>query len=120
MNTQQTLLLLFITLVLANIVFPDISVGKEFTCNAKGPGSIPGPGRSTRKGIGYQLQCFGASLVAQLINNLPAMWETWTRPLGWEDPLEEGMAAHSSVLAWRIPWTEEPGGLQSVGSQSPT
>ena len=77
MNTQQTLLLLFITLVLANIVFPDISVGKEFTCNAKGPGSIPGPGRSTRKGIGYQLQCFGASLVAQLINNLPAIWETW-------------------------------------------
>ena len=55
-----------------------------------------------------------ASLVAQ---NLPAMWETWVRSLGREDPLEEGMATHSSVLAWRIPWTEEPRGLQSMGSQ---
>ena len=49
--------------------------------------------------------------------NLPAMQEAWVQSLGWEDPLEEGMAAHSSVLAWRIPWTEEPGGLQSRGSQ---
>ena len=49
--------------------------------------------------------------------NLPAMHETWVRPLGWEDPLEEGMATHSSILAWRIPWTEEPGGLQSMGWQ---
>ena len=46
-----------------------------------------------------------------------AMWETWVWSLGWEDPLEEGMATHSSILAWRIPWTEEPGGLQSMGSQ---
>ena len=46
-----------------------------------------------------------ASLVAQLVNNLPAMWETWVQSLGWEDPLEEGMATHSSILAWRIPWT---------------
>ena len=53
----------------------------------------------------------GASLVAQLVKNLPAMWETWVRSLGWEDPLEEGMATDSSILAWRIPWTEEPGGL---------
>ena len=44
--------------------------------------------------------------------------ETWVRSLGWEDPLEEGMATHSSILAWRIPWTEEPGGLQSIGSQT--
>ena len=49
--------------------------------------------------------------------NLPAVRETWVRSLGWEDPLEEGMATHSSILAWRIPWTEEPGGLQSMGSQ---
>ena len=49
-----------------------------------------------------------ASLVAQTIKNPPAMWETWVRPLVWEDPLEEGMATHSSLLAWRIPWTEEP------------
>ena len=52
-----------------------------------------------------------------MVKNLPAMWETWVRSLVWEDPLEEGMATHSSVLAWRIPWTEEPGGLQSMGSQ---
>ena len=44
-----------------------------------------------------------------MVKNLPAMWEKWVRPLGWEDPLEEGMATHSSALAWRIPWTEEPG-----------
>ena len=58
-----------------------------------------------------------ASLVAQMVKNLPAMWETWVQYLGWENPLEEGMATHSNVLAWRIPWTEELGGLQSMGSQ---
>ena len=52
-----------------------------------------------------------------MVKNLPAMWETRVRSLGWEDPLEEGMATHSSILAWRIPWTEEPGGLQSMVSQ---
>ena len=56
-------------------------------------------------------------LVAQTVKNLAAMQETWVRFLGLEDPLEEGTATHSSILAWRIPWTEEPGGLQSVGSQ---
>ena len=50
-------------------------------------------------------------IIPQLIKNLPAMQETWVLSLGWEDPLEEGMATHSSILAWRIPWTEEPGGL---------
>ena len=54
--------------------------------------------------------------MAQAVKNLPAMRETWVRFLGWEDPLEKGMATHSSVLAWRIPQTEEPGGLQSMGS----
>ena len=58
-----------------------------------------------------------ASLVAQLIKNLPAIWKTWFRSLGWEDPLEEGIAAHSIILAWRTPWTEESGRLQSTGSQ---
>jgi len=53
----------------------------------------------------------GASLVAQMVKSLPAVWETWVPSLGWEDPLEKGMATHSSILAWRIPWTEEPGGL---------
>ena len=57
-------------------------------------------------------------LVAQTVNNLPAMQETWVRPLGQEDPLEKGTATHSSILAWRIPWTVEPGGLQSMGSQN--
>ena len=59
----------------------------------------------------------GASLVAQRIKCLPAMWETWVQSLGWEDPLEKEIATHSSILAWRIPWTEEPGGLQYTGSQ---
>ena len=59
----------------------------------------------------------GASLVVQMVKNLPAMQESWVRSLGWEDPLEEGMATHSSILAWRILWAEEPGGLQSMGSQ---
>ena len=55
--------------------------------------------------------------MAQTVKNLPAMWETQTRSLGREDPLEKGMATHSSVLYWRIPWTEEPGGLQFMGLQ---
>ena len=58
-----------------------------------------------------------ASLVAQRVKNPPAMRETWVQSLGWEDPLEKEMAIHSSILAWEIPWTEEPGGLQSMGSQ---
>ena len=58
-----------------------------------------------------------ASLVAQMVNNPSAMWETWVRSLVWEKPLEMGMAIHSSILAWRIPWTEELGRLQSMGSQ---
>ena len=59
----------------------------------------------------------GASLVAQMVNSLPARQETWVQPLGWENPLEKGMATHSRVLAWRIPWTEEPGRLQPMGLQ---
>ena len=58
-----------------------------------------------------------ASLVAQLLKNPLAMWETWVRSLGCEDPLEEGMTTHSSILTWRIPWIEEPGRLQSIGSK---
>ena len=55
--------------------------------------------------------------MAQMVKNLPAVQETQVRSLGWEDPLEKGMATYSSVLAWRIPWTEEPSGIQSMGSQ---
>ena len=58
-----------------------------------------------------------APWVTQLVKNLHAMWETWIGSLGWEDPMEKGMATHSSILAWRIPWTEKLGRLQSVGSQ---
>ena len=57
------------------------------------------------------------SLVAQIVERLPIMWETWVQSLGWEDPLEKAMATHSSTLAWKIPWTEECGRLQSMGSQ---
>ena len=64
---------------------------------------IPGWGRSPGEGIGYLLQYFWASLVAQTVKNLPAMQETWVQSLSWEDPLEKGMATHSSILAWQIP-----------------
>ena len=73
------------------------------------PGDLPNPGIEPRNNR--------ASLVAQTVKNLPAMQETWVQSLGWEDPLKKGMATHSSILAWRIPWTEKPGGLKSMGSQ---
>ena len=69
------------------------------------PGWIPGSGRSAGEGIGYPLQYSWASLVAQLVTNLPAMRETWVQSQGWEDPLEKGKATHASIPAWRIPWT---------------
>ena len=97
--------------------FPESSAFKESACNAGDPGSIPGSGRSTGGGIGYPLQYSWASLVAQLVKNPPAMWETWVRSLSWEDPLEKRMATHSSILAWRIPRTEKPDRLQTMGSQ---
>ena len=78
-------------------------------------------GVSVRPGLGAGFGTVfvdpNASPVAEMVRNLPAMRETWVRSLGGEDPLEEGMAAHSSILAWRIPRTEEPDWLQSVGSQ---
>ena len=79
--------------------------GKESACNAADPNSIPGSGRSVGEGIDYPLQYSWVSFVAQLVKNPPAMWETWVRSLGWEDPLEKGKATHSTILAWRIPWT---------------
>ena len=79
--------------------FPDSSVGKESTCNAGHPGSIPGLGRSLGEGKGYPLQYSSASLVAQVVKNLSAVQETWVRYLTWEDLLEKGMATHSSILA---------------------
>ena len=87
------------------VSFPDSSVGKESACNAGDPVSIPGSGRPTGERIGHPLQHSWASLVAQLLKNPSAMLETWVRSLGWEDPLEKGKATHSSILAWKIPWT---------------
>ena len=97
--------------------FPDSSVGKEYASSAGDPGLIPGSGRSTGDRIGYPLCYSWASLVAQLVKNSPAVWEIWVQSLGWEYPLEEGKGTDSSILAWRIPWMEEPGGLQSMGPQ---
>ena len=88
--------------------FPDSSFGKEFTCSAGDPGSIPGSGRSAGEGIGYPLKYSWASLVAQLVKNPPALQETWVQSLGWEDLLEKGKATHSRMLAWRIPWAYSP------------
>ena len=85
--------------------FLDSSVDKESACNAGDHGSIPGSGRSAGEGIGYPLQYAWASLAAQLVKNPPAIWETGVRSLGWEDLLEKGKATHSSILAWRLPWT---------------
>ena len=85
--------------------FPDSSIGEETGCNAGDPSSVPGLGRSPGEGIGYPLQYSWVSIIAQLVKNPPAMQETWVRSLGWEDPLEKGKATHSSILAWRIPWT---------------
>ena len=93
-------------------MFPHSSVGKESTCNAGDTCSIPGSGRSTGEGLGYPLQYSWVFLVIQLVNNPPAVWETWVQSLGWEDLLRKGKATHSSILAWRIPWT-----VQSIGSQ---
>ena len=81
------------------------SVGREFACSAGDPSSIPGSGRSAGEGISCPLHYSWTSLVAQLVKNLPVMQETWVQFLGWEDPLEKGKATHSSILAWRIPWT---------------
>ena len=77
--------------------FPDSSVGKESACNARDPSSIPGSGRSAGEGIGYPLQYSWASLVAQLVKNLPAIQETWVQFLGWEDPLDKGKATRYSL-----------------------
>ena len=107
--------------------FPDSSGGKESTCSAGDPGSIPGSGRSTGEGTGYPLHYSWASLVPQMVKNPRAVRETWVPSLGWEDPLEEGMVTHFSILAWTrilacdtlssVKWTGEPGGLESMGSQ---
>ena len=97
--------------------FPVSSAGKESVCNAGDPGSIPGLGRCPEQGIGHLLQYSWASLVAQLVKNLPAVQKTWVQSLGQEDPLEEDMQPIPVFLLGEPPWTEVPGQLQSMGSQ---
>ena len=97
-----------------HLKFPTRSVGKESAHNSGDPSSIPGLGRSAGEGIGYPLQYSWASLVAQLVKNPPAMQETWVQSLGWELPLEKGKATHSSILAWRIPWTVRSWGRKEL------
>ena len=87
--------------------FPGSSVGKEFTCNAGNPSLILGLGRSPREGIGYPSQYSQSSLVSQMVKNPSVTRETWVQSLGWEDPLQEGMATCPSILAWRtLEWVE--------------
>ena len=104
LSTSNLSTMLMRILSFKNRGFPDSSVGKEYVCNAGDPSSIPESGRSPGEGIGYPLQYSWVSLMAKLVKNPPAMWENWVWSMGWEDPLEKGKAAHSSILAWRIPW----------------
>ena len=105
------------TLSIALKDFPGGSDGKASAYSAGDPGSIPGSGRSPGEGNGNPLQYSWTSLVAQMVKRLPIMRETWVWSLGREDLLEKEIAIHSSTLAWKIPWMEEPGKLQSMGSQ---
>ena len=84
--------------------FPGSSAGKESACKVGDPSLIPGE-RSPGEAIGYPLQYSWASLLARLVKSSPAMRETPVQSLDWEDPLEKGRATHSSILAWRTPWT---------------
>ena len=99
--------------VFVYVGFPGGSAGEESTCNVGDPGSIPGLGRSAGDGIGYPLQYSWASLVAQLVKNPPAVWETWVGKIPWR------RAWQPTPVFWpgESPWTEEPDGLQSMGLQ---
>ena len=92
--------------------------GKQSSLGAR-RGAQVGESRWLPRGDALELEFDGmsSSLAAQTVKRLSTMWETQVRALGWEDPLEKEMAIHSSILAWKIPWTEEPGRLQSMGSQ---
>ena len=104
----------------SEVGFSCSSACKEFTCNAGDPGSIPGLGSSPGEGIGYPLQYSWASPETQMVKNPLAMWEIWVRSLGWEDRLEEGMATHSSILAWRPVFLPgESHGQRSLTGYSP-
>ena len=105
-------------MVFATLYILSGSDSKESARNAGDPGSIPGSGRSPGEGIGYPFQCSWTSLGVRTVKNPSAMWDTWIRSLGWEDPLGEDLATHFNTPAWGIPIErEEPGGLPTIGSQ---
>ena len=109
---------LFATHELINAyVFPGSSAGKEYACNAGVPGLIPGSGSSPAEGISYPFQYSWVSLVAQMVKNPPAMWETWVQLLDGKIPWKKARQPIPVFLCGESPWTEEPGGLQSVGLQ---
>ena len=110
---MSLLLLAHIQFTFMDLGFTDSSIDKESARSAEDTSLVPGSGRSPGEGIGYPLQYSWASLVVQLVDNLPAMQETWVQSLGWEDPLEKGKATHSSILTWRFPWTQSMG-LQRI------
>ena len=97
--------------------FPGSSAGKESSCNAGDPSSIPGSGRSSGEGMGYPLLYSWASPVAQMVKNLPAMWETWGQSLVGKIPWRRAWQPPPVFLPGESPWTEEPGDLQPMGSQ---
>ena len=97
----------FKALDILKLGLPGSSAGKESACNAGDPSAIPESGSYPGEGTGYLLQYSWASLVAQMVKSCPAVWETWVRSLGWEDPLEEGTETHSSILVWRMPMDRE-------------
>ena len=103
------------TPIALNPGFPGSSAGKESTCNAGDPGSIPGLGRSAGEGIGYPLQYSWASLVAQMVKNLPAVQETWVQSWVGKIPWKRAWHPTPVFLPGESPWTEEPGRLQSMG-----
>ena len=106
LSSQLQYLFVFTNAVSACLTdFPHSPFDKESACNTGDPSLNPGLGRSPGEGLGYPFQYSWASLVAQLVKNPPAMQETWVRSLDWEVPLEKGKVTHSSILAWRIPWT---------------
>ena len=102
-HKTQIMYEIFSLILRYSLGFPSSSASKESACNAGDPDLVPGSGRTPGEGIGYPFLYSWAFLVVQMVKNPPAVWETCVRSLGGEDPLEEGMATHPSVLAWRIP-----------------
>ena len=108
------------TYIYTYLTVPGSSAGKESACNVGDPNSIPGLGQSPGEGIGYPLQYYWASLVAQMVKNPPIIWETWVQSMDLEDPQEEGMVTQSKILAWRLAmdrgaWKATVHGLQRFG-----